>query len=293
MQWRVVAVGAVVGVVLFVVAALQVLEAVWPRPGALARPDAEIDARWAELRAQMHDDASPEAARPPLVDVMLEVGAVADDEPVPVETTSRLVALLDEGADVPHYGCTGLPLEVDASRHIAPFDWLVAARGLVDAGRADLAQRVGGQLRDGQDLLPYAIGLGIYSETVAAAPDAPATAPTARGLYDTVLHTAHCADEVMARFSWDEAEDWFGQGRVPPRWWYDPAADRRALRDYHLRLLAAIEPHRDDPVAMSQAIERFGEASHPARHALISRILTTGDLSMLRGFLEQITALSG
>ncbi|MEM6931591.1 MAG: hypothetical protein AAF602_31965, partial [Myxococcota bacterium] len=224
--------------------------------------------------------------------VVGQVGGGPRDEAVPRGVGGALAKVRDDGASVPHYGCTGLPIEVTAGRHLSPYDWVAAAGGLVDIGRADLALRVAAELRGDQDLIPYAIGLQIHRVTVATAPGTPVTvSPTASGLADSVLHAAHCADATLATFDWDEAEDFFGQDRVPPRWWYDPAADRRALRDYYVELIAAIEPHRGDASAMSKAIEELGSTPHPAQTALVSRILTTGHLSMLRGFLAEIEAV--
>ncbi|MEO0602764.1 MAG: hypothetical protein AAF211_15080 [Myxococcota bacterium] len=292
MDWRVVGVGGVLGVVLFGVAAYQVLDAIWPRTPALSRADAEVDARWTALEPRFRGEIVPETSPDALLAVMDRVGAVPDDETVPIEVSGALAEVLDGGASVPHYGCTGLPIEVTAGRHLSPYDWVAAAEGLVDIGRADLALRVAAELRDDQDLIPYAIGLQIHSVTAATAPGTPRmVSPTPSGLADSVIHAARCADATLATFDWDEAEDFFGQDRVPPRWWYDPAADRRALRDYYVRLIDAIEPHRSDASAMSTAIEQLGSTPHPAQTALVSRILTTGHLSMLRGFLAEIEAV--
>jgi len=290
-QWRILGLGALVGVALFVLAAWQVLDAIWPRPPAPARPAAEIDARWEELSADLHDDVEPELADPALRDVMVDVGEVPDEEPVPIEVIGTLAEVLDGGASVPHYGCTVLPLQTDPSDHISPFDWLAASEGLVDIGRPDLALRIARELREGQDLIPFGIGVGIHRVAVDAFPDIDQDPPTADGLYRTTVHAAQCADEVMARFDWSEADEYFGQGRVPPSWWYDPAADRRALRDFYLDLLAAMAPHRDDPAAMRAAVDAFEARPHAADRALLSRILTIGTAPILAEQLDHIASL--
>ncbi len=288
MDWRVVGVGGLLGVVLFGVASVQVLDSIWPRTPALERSAAEVSAAWAALEARGPYEVEPEPASAELVAVMASVGAVSDEESVPIEVSAELARVLDDGASVPYYGCTGLPLDNDRSGHVPLFDWLPAAEGLVAIGRADLAHRISLQLRTGQDLLPYTTGLAVYLVTREDEPALVAPVPAASGLLATVTLNARCSDAVLGTFGWDDAEDFFGQGQVPPRWWYDPVADRNALRDYHLQLIAAIEPHQADPEAMSRALAAFERATHPAERALVSRILTTGYVSRLRDLISQL-----
>ncbi|MEN0066883.1 MAG: hypothetical protein AAGA48_32430 [Myxococcota bacterium] len=276
MQWRVVAIGVGIGLALFVVAAFQVFDAIWPRPPALDRTDEEVHARWTAAVGSVQGATTPQPAAPQLAAAMAALDGKPAHEPVPDADLARLIEVLAEGAAVPHYGCTAVPHEVGAEFYISPFDWLEASRRLMDVGEVDLAGRIASELRDGQDLVIHAIGIAIYADARSLAPEVELPEPSAEGLYRSAVHAARCSDALMAAFNWDEAEDYFGQGRVPPRWWYDPEHERLVMRDYYSGLLEAMAPHRDDAAAMAEAAATFQAQPHAVDHSLVSRLLILG-----------------
>lgn len=292
MQWRVVIGGAIVGILLFAVAVVQVLQAVWPRPGRLAHSLDEQNARWAEVSAWMRADITADTTDPSLAELVSEIGDLPVEASVPYERVTAVRSILEGGESVPYFGCTALPVDASRGAFTSPLDWARVAQGLAQYGELELANRVSREMRNGQDLIPHSVGVGAYAVIETDGYDLPGPEPSGAELFYAVVQSGRCADEVMDRFDWEEAEDYFGQGRVPPRWWYDHERERRTVRDYYATLLFALKPHHDDPAAMRDALAAFEAEPHPAADGLVSRLMTLGVVGLVQSSLDAMDQIT-